>query len=504
MQLQGLEDSLAKLTEIGTPVKLRPYRQVWRFTHAGQELYLKFFPRRGQGLKRLVTGQPALREFSNLQRLQKLGLPAPRAVAMLSGLVVGSEKGDAVLTRSLDPAETLDHYLYGLVAQGRRLPGPAHRKLCAEVIDLVGKLALTRLGHADLHLGNLLQTPPPSLPSPETPSEPGRLYLLDAYALRTPPNGGMRLRDLQTLAFAVAPVATRTDLLRAWKKLAPRGAKLPGVATPVAKRHWRKTVERAITNSPYCGRADVDGWSVRYFKESKFPPPWTKAGRLKVTLDDWQRVWPDLARQLDTATLYPLKRGRSADVWKTEVVLAGVPTAVVVKRPYRRYWYRYATELPRGTRAYRAWWKTWALLGRAIPAAWPLLLAERRVAGVVVDQAFVCEHIAGEQLDQLDLAALPPADRTTLFHRVGRLLRRIDDTGIVHFDTKASNFMVMSHQGRPFPVLVDVDGVRSYSWRGEGLRRLIESLRDHQRQLSPQNVADLRLGYDPFARTPPQ
>lgn len=490
MSLDGLEHSLARLPDIGTPIKLRPYRQIWRFDHNDQILFLKFFPRRGQRLKRLIRGDPAQREFKALQRLQKSHIPSPIAVAHLIGFSIKGEKGDAVLSHALEPSETLDHHLHAQARSNQKLSDAQHRHLVTQISTLLQSLAQNNLGHTDLHLGNLLHSPP--LPDPTA-----SLYLLDAYALTTT---GLTISHLQTLAYAAAHTATRTDLLRVWQKLYPPNTPLPPAASPVAKRHWRKTVERATTESAYAGKTRIGPHTVTYFKQHKFPPLWSPASALTITAEDWQREWPRLLAQINADTLYPLKRSPSADILKTEIILAGVPTTVVIKRPFRRYWYRYLTELPRGTRAYRAWWKSWALLARGIPTAWPLACIETKTAGVVTDQFLICEFVPGTQLDQLDITALDPTTRRTLFHRVGRLLRRIDETGLVHFDTKASNFLITNAATSPLPILVDVDGVRSYSWRGEGLRRLTASLQRHQPRLQPQDLLHLRIGYDPFNR----
>ena len=47
--------------------------------------------------------------------------------------------------------------------------------------------------------------------------------------------------------------------------------------------------------------------------------------------------------------------------------------------------------------------------------------------------------------------------------------------------------------------LIDVDGVRHYSWRGEGIRRLLRSMRDHP-QYTPADSLALCRGYAPWAK----
>ena len=57
-----LESTLKDLPRVGTLVKDRGYRQVWRFEVNGKPYYLKFYPRAGSFAKRIVRGNPAMRE----------------------------------------------------------------------------------------------------------------------------------------------------------------------------------------------------------------------------------------------------------------------------------------------------------------------------------------------------------------------------------------------------------------------------------------------------------
>src|SRR4051812_16871601 len=117
-----LEQTLRDLPRQGTLVKDRPYRQIWRFESAGKGYYLKFYPRPGGKLKRMLRGNPAMREFVRLQWLQKAKVPAPRAVAVLSGFTIDKLKGDAVISEAIEPAVQLDRYLHGLEMRGERAP----------------------------------------------------------------------------------------------------------------------------------------------------------------------------------------------------------------------------------------------------------------------------------------------------------------------------------------------------------------------------------------------
>jgi hypothetical protein len=172
----------------------------------------------------------------------------------------------------------------------------------------------------------------------------------------------------------------------------------------------------------------------------------------------------------------------------------------VIKRPRRRYWYRYLNEIGRGARARRAWVKAWKMIARNVPSAWPLLLMERRRLGYVVDTLIVFERVPGATLAKADLDAIPPARRDMLFRRTGRLLRKIESLGFSHFDAKASNWIVMPDPKRgESPVLIDIDGVRQRRWVALGIQRLLKSLRSHP-QYTPADSLALCQGYAPWTR----
>ncbi len=483
MSTAALEETLRNLSNVGTLVKDRPYRQVWRFEADGKAYYLKFFPRAGSRWKRAFRGSPAMREFVRLQWLQKAKVPAPRAVAVLAGFAIGQVKGNAVISEAIEPAETLDHYLNGFELRGERAPD--HRELSARVRELVHQLGQAGFGHDDLHLGNFLRS-----------QRDGSLFLLDAYAVTA---GGLRMAQVMRLGHSVARYATRQDLHRGWAMLAPPDSRMPR-ANALSPRIWRKADARVRGGNEYFGRVRVSAWSGVYFAGWKYPHRFSPASRLEVAERDWTREWPTLLQQTEGGLLEVLKSGRSGDVLAGEVTLAGRPVAVIVKRARRKRWYRYVNEVGRGSRSWRAWRKAWALLIRGVPTAWPLLVMERRVLGYVVDQVVVFERVPGKPLALTNLDVLPAGQRDELFRRCGRMLRRIDAVGLSHFDPKSSNWIVAPDERRgPTPVLVDVDGVRFYPWATFGIRRLLRSMREH-RQYTPADSLALCEGYAPLTR----
>lgn len=479
MSLQELQQTLQQLDRLGTLVKDRGYRQIWRFEHAGKAYYLKFYPRT-KNVARFLRGSPAYREFTRLQWVERAEIKAPHPVAVLMGFRLGPQTGDAVILDAIEPSVPLDSYLNKLQLDGQR---PAdHRQLMLKMIGLVFQLGRAKLGHSDLNLGNFLL-------------RDSELYLLDGYAVR---RGGLRRKDVLQLGHSVARYADVRDLLRGWGSLTSHG--VPPRTNPLSPRIWRKFLQRATGGNRYFGRIRVGDWNGVYFRQFKYPHRWASASQLRIDEPEWQQQWPRLLEQIENDSLPALKRSRSGDVFTAEVTLGGEPVPIIIKRPRRRYWYRYLNEIGRGSRARRAWFKAWNLVVRNIPTAWPLLLMEKRRFGYVTDSVLICQRVPGKDLGAVDLDAMSAGNRDNLFRRVGRTLRRIEQSGFSHFDAKSSNWMVLEDaKTGPRPVLVDVDGIRKRQWIALGLHRLLRSMRDHP-QYTPADSLALCQGYAPFAK----
>ena len=474
-----MEDILKELPRHGTMLKDRGYRQVWRFEFDGKPYYLKFYPRRAGRLKRAIRGNPALREFRRLQMLQTAEIPAPRVRTVLVGFQISGQIGDAVVSEAIEPSVQLDQYLSDLKLRGE--PIAEHRRLVTQLLDIVGRLARAGMGHADLHLGNFLL-------------HDDQLFLLDGYAVRP---GGLKMNDVLLLGHSVSRFATTTDLLRGWWALDQQGP-LPA-KNKVSRRQWRKFVERSRGENPWFGRIEIGDWRGFYFKQSKFPRRWASASGLTVSASTWQTAWPQLFKKIESGRLTALKRSRSGDVWAADIALGETQLPIVIKRPYKRYWYRYINEIGRGSRAWRAWIKAWRLIARNIPTAWPLLILEERTLGYVTDSIIVFQRVEGPTLASMNLDELDERSRDILFRRAGQVLRQIDGLGLSHFDAKSSNWIVQADEGRgPRPILIDVDGIRTRRWAALGVQRLLRAMREHP-QYTPADSLALCQGYAPYS-----
>ena len=447
---------------MGKLVKDRGYRQVWRFEHDDRAYYLKFYPLGGlrDRIRRIFRGSPAMAEFTRLQRLQTAKIPAPRPVAAMMGFSIAGRIGDAVILEAIEPAVQLDHYLNELELRGE--PIPSHLELATQIREMLRQFVKAKLGHEDLHLGNFLLSR-------------GKIYVLDGYAVRSK---GLTLRHLLYLAHSVGRYATRTDLLRAWYEIGPgRGSRLPmrnAVTTQIANDFIR---QRPCTENRYFGLVSIGSWSGSFFKQHKFPRRWSPASQLQVTHADWDRELPRLLDLIEKDQLAVLKRSKSGDVLAAQVTLGGKAVEVIIKRPRKRYWYRYINEIGRGSRARRAWIKAWKVIVRNLPTAWPLLYVEKHCLGYATDALIIFEHMAGTTLARADLNAMSADRRNMLFRRTGRILRKIDRLGFAHFDAKASNWIVQPDERLgPTPVMIDIDGIRQRRWTALGIHRLLKSV----------------------------
>jgi tRNA A-37 threonylcarbamoyl transferase component Bud32 len=414
--------------------------------------------------------------------MQRAGVAAPRAVAQLSGFRLGSSVGDAVILEAIEPATPLDQYVTEFAQRGEEIPDRI--ALVAEIIDLMHKLGAAKLGHDDLHLGNFLL-------------RDGKIYLLDGYAVRF---GGLTMNNLFKLAHSVQGVATRTELQRGWNILGP-GGRMPTL-NPVSRRQWRKFSERSKSENDYFGRLRFQRWRGFFFKQFKYSRRWAPASELQISQDDWQRIWPELLGKIEADQLPVIKRGASGDVLASEIQIGGRTLPIIVKRPFKRYWYRYINEIGRGSRSWRAWHKAWTLVARDIPTAWPLAVLQKRRWSYITDSVIIFERVPGATLAHVELDAMTPPQRDMLFRRTGKILRRIDQLGLSHFDAKASNWIVRDDEKLgPGPILVDVDGIRFRRWAALGISRLLRAMRDHP-QYTVADSLSLCQGYAPFSPFP--
>ena len=362
---------------------------------------------------------------------------------------------------------------------------PGRYGIAAQVMGIVRSLAKAGLGHTDLHLGNFLL------------KGDGTVYLLDAYAVR---RGGVLLKQLLLLGHSAGRYATRTEILRGWRELAPDDARIP-TRNPVSVRLWHKMAGRAADENAYFAKLRVGEWTGFGFKRAKFPYAWSRVSGMEFERGELERAWGELSGRIERGEVQYLKQSESGDVMAADVEVGGGKTlTVVVKEPRRKQWHRWFTDVLRGDRAMRAWTRAWELIARDIPTAWPVMVMRRTTAGYPLESAIVFERVEGVPLAHVKLDRMEEQDRDTLFRRVGRLLRRIDETGYYHRDAKSDNVMV---ERGDVPVLVDLDGVRELTFGRWSLPRMLTSMKLHK-LYTPADSMSLCLGYAPYARVEPE
>jgi hypothetical protein len=458
-----LERILRELSAAGRLVKDRPGRQIWRMEINGRGYFIKFYPRTRSGLKRLVRGSPALREFFRLQWLQKGKIAAPRPVGVLSGFELCGKRGDAVITEALEPAVGLDEHLNQAKSAGRAAAD--HRPLASQVIEIVRQLGIARLRHRDLHLGNFLLSD-------------GKLFLLDAYAVE---HGPMKQEDVLKLGHSVREFATRTDVLRAWRRWNPDSN--PPKNNPVSLREWNKALGRIWGENRYFGRFNSGEWTVNFVRRFKYAKPWSSMSGRECTAEQWQQGWIGLLDQIAGGKLTAL--AELSQTLSGQVTLGGQVVDVLVRR------------MPWGG---RAWRKAWELVYRDIPTLWPMAVVRRKVLGLTAEALLIVERPAGEWLARMDLDALSAEDRQRLFGRLGRTLRRLDQSGLYTRSANANHWWVATGlMGGPVPMLAEVAMLRRNTGWGWSMSSLLGSMKDHP-QYMPEDSLALCRGYAPFAR----
>ncbi len=483
MSTAALEQALRDFHNAATLVKRGQRRQTWRFEFGGRAYFVYFYPRNGSPRGPLAGTNPSHREFFGLQTLQKASVASPRAVAQLSGFRIEQSLGDAVIVEAIEPARRLDEFLLDYELRGQRVPNRRH--LALQLRTILHQLGRAGLGHDNLRLSSFLVSG-------------SRVYLRDGAGLR---RGGMKQRDVLRLAHDAARYATTSELRRAWDLLVP-GVEMPR-RNPLSPRLWRRFARGAFRENDSFGLLLPGGaWRGVFSKRSAHARRWAVSSRLDVTRADWRRVWPDLLARIERRELPALKSDPSGDVFAADVELSGTTVAVIIKRPKRKLWWRYVVDLGRAARARRTWVKAWKVIARHLPTEWPLLLMERRTLGYVTDAVIVFERVPGKTLDQLDLDALAPADRETLFRRAGRALRRLEQTGLAHYDAKSTNWIVVPDEKLgPVPVMIDLDGIRFLlrKLQAFGILRLLRAMRQHP-QYTPADSLALCKGFAPFTR----
>ena len=438
-----------------------------------------------------------------LERFSKLGLPAPRWIAVAqmrrfgviesAGLLLSFLPGAAPVLGALGPAE-----LRGTDAESGAASRPLDR---VELLQRVGKLVRLLhdrgVWHRDLHAANVLFSP-----------KEDALYFIDLHSsiffkrtARWQRWGGL-VKLLHSLR-GVVPPPDLYKLVEAYgaEALVP-GQDMRGVERRLAERIEKLERKRILSRSKRC-----------FLPSTRFAVERARGVRLyrlrAWSAEELDPLWADRPPGTE------LKR--STRGWVSSVVLGG--RAVCVK--YRRYsLIESLRSLVEGHRLRRAYAGGHSLWVRGIPTAQVIALRERAVLGCVREAHLVTEFQEGATpLDKFLLREYwgkPGADarlarRKHLIARaVGAFVRSIHDAGLSLHDLSPQNILVLeralpesppkgSSDGTEFLLLVDLDHL--YPWKPVTRRAKRKNLA--QVANFPEghvSAADLLRGLEAYAR----
>ena len=436
--------------------------EAWRFEVGGRAYDLHYYPDDDTVLRRYVGGARAAREFTMLQAMQKLHVPATRVVANLKGFRIGARKGDATILVH-DPAAVP---LIDAVAIGSRAE---RRRATASLIALLEALHRERL-----------------CPVPLT---------LDAFAQRG--DGTVIVRDgaltfhgvvtrerLLELDAATRAVTTASERLRFWRHFTDESP--PRLDRALRAAGVRLSRAANVNGDESFGHIVFERggeqWVGRYLRRLPLAMPWSRASRgIAPTRDEWIALLPGLldGERCD-ATWQTMKDDDAAIVRGGRIAFGGQALDVVVKRPLPRGGARGLVDRFRPARVRRTWTKTWRMIGLGFRCEVPLLVLERRHGPALLDQRFVSERVPGATLAAVDFAAMSPSARERLLYASGRTLRAIAANGFAHRDAKHTNWIAWTdpRDGVAKPVMIDLDGIRVVPWeKRTGVDRLARAMR---------------------------
>jgi tRNA A-37 threonylcarbamoyl transferase component Bud32 len=375
-------------------------------------LVLKTWSPGGLRVLRAAAGvHPAQREWRNLLRARRSGLPVPAAL----GLALG-KRGEAVLVTARARGEDLG-IVWRDCAKGRLDPRP----LADELGRFLRMLHDRGVQHRDLHPGNLLRIH----------DAPNPFLLLDAGSLRlgralTRSRRVKSLANLNLFFFLRAPAHLRLRFLRSYAPGSDRAA-LRRLARAVeaethaqATRRWQKALARCRGENRIFRRFTSGGWKG-YARRG--PPAQALESALESVHRGQGRVVKDSRGARST-----LFRPPGAE----EEAFCKLTRPRSLAEALRRCFLR--------PRALRSWEISHALGLRLLPTPRALLACrESRLSG---RSLFCAEAVEDARTLDRALGAMEEPDRRTLLHRLGTLIRRMHDRGVSHRDLKAPNLLV--------------------------------------------------------------
>jgi tRNA A-37 threonylcarbamoyl transferase component Bud32 len=449
-----------------TVVKSGDHRTVYRLQLPCGRFYLKHYRAADwkSQLRNCLRRCPAQREWNAIEAVADAGIPTiePAALGMRTW---GPFVADSfLLTRAVEPAETLHDYVRKLSEPGERILPARRQKLAVRLGTLIATLHANGLVHGDLHAGNVLIR-----------NEPGgelQLWLIDLHAIgrrrwislrRLARNLAMfahfftqygapadRLRFFQSYWDRVNQIALPSPSVAELARVQTgdcerrnscefRYVSLPETSDPASRRHIIRSVEAACAE-----------WSERAF--DKADRKWLR-GHRKLIIVDTEAAHCRGVAELGGEFLRLV--GRHPDVLQSGLLTIAGNLQTTFDRPQHpgiRIHVGPAGEpvqlrwLGRNQRwpATRVRWEMGhALLRRGIPTPRPLLFVEERFGPQ--RRAFLVTESPRQWDGDVPARTRVDAERTAI-RQAARILRRLHGHGLIHTRLSESAFVVAKHE----------------------------------------------------------
>jgi len=371
----------------------------------------------------------AEREQKGVAAIRRAAVPAPALLASWRVAATGETVGACALvfTCLADASELSDELL-------EQNPG-----LWVGLWNMLAQLNRAGVVHNDLHFSNLLYVPDPSSEAPE-------LWLIDGDAV-TQLRDGPCSESTSVQAFARLAAQARQTMssdelqthwgeycrARNWSAQRIGRSTLQSIYAKARRArimHFqaktRRTCSAFALRRTLLGQALVDrGW----LDDSQHRPRPESVRELLSWLDALPDLFAREARSTGSQSVEFLKVGNTATVIRA----SWQGRELVIKRYNNKSWWHRLRRLMRVNRGLNSWVYAHTLRFVGIPTASAVALLRTRLGGPTY---LVMEAHAGVELD----AALLDGNED-LCQRLVALLERLGVEGLVHNDTKASNFL---------------------------------------------------------------
>jgi tRNA A-37 threonylcarbamoyl transferase component Bud32 len=386
-----------------TLFRLLPGRRVVaRAERNGVERLLKLFVGRG-------SARQAARERRGADALVAAGVPTAPLLGV--GRLAGG--GEALLFEFLSGATPLGDLLDAKSDARRTLD----EGLAAELLTMLARLHANGLRYRDLHLDNFVRAG-------------NVLYAVDGAAIDRmgTARAQMAIADLGQL-LALFRLDAGLDVAEAWRTYADAAGMQSGPSVPATLTHALNRA-RASRARRYTSK------SLRDCSEFRVQRTATRFVAVRRAADD------DALRALLHNPDHAMRNGvlRKAGNSATLVALEAGSRRLIVKRYNVKSLVHWLQRSVRPTRAWTSWRNAHRLRMFGVHTAAPVALLEERFGPLRRRGYLVMEELPGVELSQLIRSGEPLPD--ALIDAVAALLEQLHTLGVVHGDTKASNFIV--------------------------------------------------------------